>query len=137
MSSLRYESLTALIILCCSGFPGGMPPPPMPPPGGVPMGGPPTSMAGGPPPRPGNLKLKMIFGLWYFSLIISSSSFGCYSVISFCLTFSSLRRSLHTSEGGSCVKNVLVSLVSKGSTLKGKNLLLRSKFFPFRVDPFL
>ena len=25
----------------------------------------------------------------------------------------------------------------KGSTLKGKNLLLRSKFFPFRVDPLL
>ena len=38
-----------------------------------------------------------------------------------------------------CLTTCLLSYTSpseKGSTLKGKNLLPRSKFFPFRVDLF-
>ena len=31
----------------------------------------------------------------------------------------------------------LASLLSRGSTFKDKNLLLRSKFFPLKVDPIL
>ena len=35
----------------------------------------------------------------------------------------------------SCLLSCKPNLSGKGSTLQGKNLLLGSKFFPFRVDP--
>ena len=48
----------------------------------------------------------------------------------------SLKCPAKTQDGSTCVKNVFASLVKKWSTIQGKNLLLRSKFFPCRVDPF-
>ena len=42
----------------------------------------------------------------------------------------------YTSRGDNSVKIVFCLPSEKGSTLKGKNLLLGSKFFPFRVDPW-
>lgn len=43
----------------------------------------------------------------------------------------------HSCKGGYSFKNVFASLRQKGSTLKGRNFLLRCRFFPFRVYPFL
>ena len=47
-------------------------------------------------------------------------------------------RGMNTLSGETTLSKLFCLPSEKGSTLKGKNLLpIGSKFFPFRVDPFL
>lgn len=58
-------------------------------------------------------------GAWLYNGVNTSSKFKC-----------------HFFKGDNSNRTVIAVVFTKRATSKGKNLLLMSKFLPFRVDPF-